>query len=100
MLPSKSESIQREIQSTMRTASLKSKVGYATMAKRKRFGFLAYKMMNQLLKSIDIITDHWNLLFSKIEANIYIIRINSVYFFTSRNQETYDLIKNLKKNMF
>jgi homoserine O-acetyltransferase len=69
----------------------------------KRFELLAYKMMNQLLKTIDITRNQESLeaIVSKIEANIYIIGINSDLFFTAReNLETYDQIKKFKKNVF
>ena len=70
---------------------------------QKRFQLSAYKMMNQLLKTIDITrgrTSFENII-SEIDANIYIIGINSDLFFTANeNRETYQEIKKFKNNVF
>jgi hypothetical protein len=55
-------------------------------------------MMNQLLKTIDITRNRESLeaVISKVEANIYIVGINSDFFTAKENRETYNEIKNLK----
>jgi homoserine acetyltransferase len=55
-------------------------------------------MMNQLLKTIDITQiEIFRIVISKVEANIYIVGINSDLFFTAKeNRETYNEIKNSK----
>lgn len=69
---------------------------------QKRFQLSAYKLMNQLLKTIDITRnrDSFEAIVSKIEANIHIIGISSDLFFTANeNRETYKELKKLKKNV-
>jgi homoserine acetyltransferase len=54
--------------------------------------------MNQLLKTIDI-TEYESLesIISKVDANIYIVGINSDLFFTAKeNRDTYNEIRKLK----
>jgi homoserine O-acetyltransferase len=70
---------------------------------QKRFQLSAYKMMNQLLKTIDITRGRTSLekIISEVDANIYIIGINSDLFFTANeNRETYHEIKKFKNNVF
>jgi homoserine O-acetyltransferase len=70
---------------------------------QKRFQVSSYKLMNQLLKSIDITRNAKTLaeIGSKIDANIYIIGINSDLFFSSdENKETYQELKKYSKNVF
>ncbi|MCM5661507.1 bifunctional aspartate kinase/homoserine dehydrogenase I [Galbibacter mesophilus] len=59
---------------------------------QERFQLSAYKLMNQLLKTIDVTRDrpeHFNVLES-IDANVHIIGVNSDLFFTAEeNRETY-----------
>ena len=69
---------------------------------QKRFQLRAYKLMNQLLKTIDITRDRESFLgvASQIEADIHIIGINSDLFFTvNENKETYEALKNHKENV-
>lgn len=69
---------------------------------QKRFQLSAYKLMNQLLKTIDITRnrDSFEAIVSKIEANIHIIGISSDLFFTANeNRETYKELKKLNKNV-
>ena len=69
---------------------------------QKRFQLSAYKMMNQLLKTIDITRnrDSFEEIVSKIEARIHIIAINSDLFFTANeNKETYEELKKINKNV-
>lgn len=68
---------------------------------QKRFQVSAYKMMNQLLKTIDVTRNRGSFeeMASKIEADIHIIAINSDLFFpANENIETFEeLIKINKK---
>ena len=69
---------------------------------QKRFQLSAYKLMNQLLKTIDITRnkDSFLAVASKIEADIHIIGINSDLFFTVKeNKETYETLKEHKENV-
>lgn len=69
---------------------------------QKRFQLSAYKMMNQLLKSIDITRgrDSFTAIASKIKADIHIIGIDSDLFFTANeNRATYKELKKYKENV-
>lgn len=69
---------------------------------QKRFQLSAYKMMNQLLKTIDITRgrDSFAAVASTIEANIHIIGIDSDLFFTANeNRATYEELKKYKENV-
>ncbi|HEY6143076.1 MAG TPA: alpha/beta fold hydrolase [Flavobacterium sp.] len=69
---------------------------------QKRFQLSAYKMMNQLLKTIDITRNRASFeeIISKIETNIHIIGIDSDLFFTANeNRETFEELKKLNKNV-
>jgi homoserine O-acetyltransferase len=69
---------------------------------QKRFQLSAYKMMNQLLKTIDITRgrDSFVAIATKIEANIHIIGIDSDLFFTANeNRATYLELKKHKENV-
>jgi len=69
---------------------------------QKRFQLSAYKLMNQLLKTIDITRNRESFVAvaSRIEADIHIIGINSDLFFTvNENKETYETLKKHKKNV-
>jgi homoserine O-acetyltransferase len=69
---------------------------------QKRFQLSAYKLMNQLLKTIDISRnrDSFISVASQIEADIHIIGINSDLFFTvNENKETYEILKEHKANV-
>ena len=69
---------------------------------QKRFQLSAYKLMNQLLKTIDIARNRESFLSvaTQIEADIHIIGINSDLFFTiNENKETYETLKKHKQNI-
>ena len=69
---------------------------------QKRFQLSAYKMMNQLLKTIDITRGRASFaaIASKIEADIHIIGIDSDLFFTANeNRATYEELKKYKENV-
>ena len=85
------------------TFQVESWLNYHGEKLEKRFQLAAYKMMNQLLKTIDITRNRGTLesVISKVEANIYIVGINSDLFFTAKeNRETYNEIKKFKNNVF
>lgn len=69
---------------------------------QKRFQLSSYKMMNQLLKTIDITRNRGSFeeVASKIEADIHIIGIDSDLFFTANeNRITYEELKKHKSNV-
>ena len=70
---------------------------------QKRFQLSAYKMMNHLLKTIDITRgrDSFAKVAATIEATIHIIGIDSDLFFTANeNQATYEELKKYKENVY
>lgn len=70
---------------------------------QNRFQLSAYKLMNHLIKTIDITRGRTNFLTvaKTIQANIYIVAIASDYFFTAEeDKETFSLLKTIKKNVF
>ena len=69
---------------------------------QKRFQVSAYKMMNQLLKTIDVTRNRGSFeeMASKIEADIHIIAINSDLFFpANENKETFEELKKINKKV-
>lgn len=67
-----------------------------------RFSLSAYKLMNQILKTIDITRGRssFEAVVSKINSNIHIVTISSDLFFrTEENWETYVDLKLLKANV-
>ena len=68
----------------------------------KRFQLSAYKLMNQVLRTIDITKYRGDFLevASKISANIHIVTINSDLFFKAQeNWDTYVELKSIKENV-
>lgn len=68
----------------------------------KRFNLSAYKLMNQLLKTIDITRnrDSFVEVVSKISSHIHMITINSDLFFKpEENWKTYEELKEIKDNV-
>lgn len=59
---------------------------------QERFQLSAYKLMNHLLKSIEVTNSiNWTRELNKIQANIHIISVDSDLFFTANeNKETYN----------
>ncbi|CAM3926107.1 bifunctional aspartate kinase/homoserine dehydrogenase I [Flavobacterium weaverense] len=97
------EKFNRDINLQLETFQVESWLNYHGEKLEKRFQLAAYKMMNQLLKTIDITRNRESLesLISKVDANIYIVGINSDLFFTAKeNKETYNDIKKFKNNVF
>ena len=69
---------------------------------KDRFQVSAYKLMNQLLKTIDVTRgrEGFNEILSQVEANIHIIGVDSDLFFTpAENRETYKQLAQHKNNV-
>jgi homoserine O-acetyltransferase len=93
----------RDVNTQLETFKVESWLNYHGEKLEKRFQLSAYKMMNQLLKTIDITRNQESLesLISKVDANIYIVGINSDLFFTAKeNRDTYNEIRKFKNNVF
>ncbi len=83
--------------------NVESWLGHHGEKLQKRFQIASYKMMNQLLKTIDITRnrDSFEKTASKIEADIHIVGINSDLFFTvNENKNTYQALNKYKENVF
>lgn len=70
---------------------------------KKRFSLPAYKLMNHLLKTIDIAQDsnciEW--VGGTISANIHLVSIDSDLLFTAEETlKTYEVLKKIKSNIF
>jgi len=69
---------------------------------KDRFQVSAYKLMNQLLKTIDVTRgrEGFNEILSQVEANIHIVGVDSDLFFTPvENRETYKQLAQVKNNV-
>lgn len=67
---------------------------------QKRYQLSSYKLMNQLLKTIDITRGKSDFSFDRIEAAIHIIGIDSDMFFTAEeNRETYKILASKHANV-
>ncbi len=67
-----------------------------------RFELSSYKLMNHLIKTIDITRDRADFLTiaKTIQSNIHLVAIDSDYFFTAEeDRETYELLKTVKQNV-
>ena len=70
---------------------------------QNRFKLEAYKLMNHLLKTIDITkeTNDFEISAGKISANIHIVAVDTDYFFIpDENRETFEIVKPIKQNVF
>ncbi len=70
---------------------------------KNRFRLASYKLMNHLLKTIDITRDRSSFLsiLESVKANIHIVAVNTDYFFISdENRETYHQLKTIKNTVF
>jgi aspartokinase/homoserine dehydrogenase 1 len=97
------EKFQRKVNDDETLFNVESWLNHHGEKLHKRFQLSAYKMMNQLLKTIDITRnrDSFERIIEAVEANIYIIGINSDLFFTANeNKETYNEIKKFKNNVY
>lgn len=97
------EKFQRKVNDDETLFDVESWLNHHGEKLHSRFQLSAYKMMNQLLKTIDITRnkESFEKIIEAVDANIYIIGINSDLFFTANeNRETYQEIKKFKNNVF
>lgn len=97
------EKFQRTINENLKIFNIESWLAHHGEKLQKRYQLSSYKLMNQLLKTIDITRNGGDLetLISKTEASIHIIGINSDLFFTAKeNLETFEELKKFKENVF
>lgn len=99
------ESLTQKFERTKKSNSLyniESWLSYHGNALENRFQVAAYKLMNQILRTIDITKNRTEFLkvASKIESDIHIITINSDLFFKAdENWNTYVDLKSVKDNV-
>ena len=82
--------------------NVESWLDYHGKVLNNRFELSAYKMMNQVLRTIDITNGKGDFIevASQIESNIHIITINTDLFFkTDDNWKTYVSLKRIKENV-
>ncbi|WP_235832358.1 alpha/beta fold hydrolase [Flavobacterium zhairuonense] len=97
------EKFQRTINQDLLIFNIESWLAHHGKKLQQRFQLASYKLMNQLLKTIDITrnSEDFETLISKSNATIHIVAINSDLFFTPKeNLETYQEIKRFKDNVF
>lgn len=97
------EKFQRTINQDLLIFNIESWLAHHGKKLQQRFQLSSYKLMNQLLKTIDITrnAESFENLLSKTNASIHIIGINSDLFFTAKeNVETYEELKKFKDNVF
>ena len=97
------EKFQRTVNENLSIFNIESWLLHHGEKLQKRYQLASYKLMNQLLKTIDITRNRadFETLMSKTNANIHIIGINSDLFFTPKeNQETFKELKKFKENVF
>lgn len=97
------EKFQRTINSDLSIFNIESWLAHHGERLQKRYQLSSYKLMNQLLKTIDITRNSadFETLLSKTDAAIHIIGINSDLFFTAKeNKETYQGLIKFKDNVF
>jgi homoserine O-acetyltransferase len=96
------EKFDRTINEELAVFNIESWLSHHGGKLQQRFQLSAYKLMNQLLKTIDITRNRESFLAvaSQIEADIHIVGINSDLFFTVKeNKETYEELKKHKTNV-
>lgn len=97
------EKFQRTINQELLIFNIESWLAHHGKKLQKRFQLSSYKLMNQLLKTIDITrnSESFENLLSQTKASIHIVGINSDLFFTAKeNVETYEELKKFKDNVF
>lgn len=97
------EKFQRTVNPNLSVFNIESWLAHHGEKLQKRYQLSSYKLMNQLLKTIDITrnTADFGTLLSKTNAAIHIIGINSDLFFTPKeNRETYQELKKFKDNVY
>lgn len=96
------EKFQRTINQDLLIFNIESWLAHHGKKLQQRYQLSSYKLMNQLLKTIDITRDSedFETLMSKTKAAIHIVAINSDLFFTPKeNLETYNELKKFKENV-
>jgi len=97
------EKFQRTLNDNLSIFNIESWLAHHGKKLQQRYQLSSYKLMNQLLKTIDITrnSEDFETLLSKTSATIHIIGINSDLFFTAKeNRETYQELKKFKHNVF
>lgn len=97
------EKFQRTTNEELQLFNIESWLNHHGEKLQKRFQLSAYKLMNQLLKTIDITRnkDSFEKIASQIEADIHIIGIDSDLFFSANeNKATFETLKKYKENIF
>ncbi|WP_243236008.1 alpha/beta fold hydrolase [Flavobacterium pectinovorum] len=97
------EKFQRTINQDLLIFNIESWLAHHGDKLQKRYQLASYKLMNQLLKTIDITRngEDFQTLMSKTKADIHIIGIDSDLFFTPKeNRETFQELKKFKDNVF
>ncbi|MBE8725349.1 alpha/beta fold hydrolase [Flavobacterium hungaricum] len=97
------EKFKRTINQDLLIFNIESWLAHHGKKLQQRYQLSSYKLMNQLLKTIDITRNSENFenLLSKSKASIHIIGINSDLFFTAKeNKETFVELKKFKDNVF
>ena len=97
------EKFQRTINQDLLIFNIESWLAHHGKKLQQRYQLASYKLMNQLLKTIDITrnSEDFETLISKSNAAIHIVAINSDLFFTPKeNLETYNELKKFKNNVF
>ncbi|MGO4772457.1 alpha/beta fold hydrolase [Flavobacterium sp. W22_SRS_FK3] len=97
------EKFQRTINQDLLIFNIESWLAHHGDKLQKRYQLASYKLMNQLLKTIDITRngEDFQTLMSKSNADIHIIGIDSDLFFTPKeNRETFQELKKFKENVF
>ncbi len=70
---------------------------------KNRFRLPAYKLMNHLLKTNDITRGRKDFvsIAKEVQTNIHIVAVDTDYFFIpEENRETYELLKNIRENVY
>lgn len=97
------EKFQRTVNQDLLIFNIESWLAHHGKKLQQRFQLASYKLMNQLLKTIDITrnSESFENLLSQTSASIHIVGINSDLFFTAKeNVETYEELKKFKDNVF
>lgn len=97
------EKFQRTINQDLLIFNIESWLAHHGKKLQQRYQLSSYKLMNQLLKTIDITrnSENFETLISKSNAAIHIVAINSDLFFTPKeNLETYNELQQFKNNVF
>lgn len=96
------EKFQRTINQDLLIFNIESWLAHHGKKLQQRYQLSSYKLMNQLLKTIDITRDSedFETLMSKTKAAIHIVAINSdLFFIPKENLETYNELKKFKENV-